>query len=707
MNEPAHPTKGRRRWPWLIWSATVAGLAPTMALSVRNRSFDEDPLFIPIAVMMIAGYATVGAVLTSRTRGNPIGWLLQAVGVLFVLVGMSDEYLQYADATGRIGSTAVALMALLTTLLWAPMLGIVALLLLLFPTGAVPGPRWRPLPWVIVGANAVFVIATVLQPGPLDADDVGIERTITNPLGIEALEPVTSIAATIGSAVALLAIPPALVGLLVRFRRSRDEERQQMRWLASVVSAIAVLVVAQFPLAAVPGDPPLARLASDALFLLSFFLVGVGIPVATGTAVLRYRLYDLDVVGKKTVVFGVVAALVSVIGVAAAVLTGRGAVPSLADSPTLLLSLGVVYGLLAIPLYRVSTRIADRIVYGGRATPYEILTDFAGRVGETYSTEDVLPRMAQLLAEATGAATSHVWLRVGDAFRPAASWPSDAPAPEPVRGPSDDLPELPGHAVAVRHQGELLGALSVQMPASDPMRPSKGRIVLDLASQAGLVLRNVRLIEDVRESRRRIVAAQDDRAKKLERNIHDGAQQQLVALSVKARLARTLAAKDADRTAAMLGEIQADVQAALEDLRDLARGIYPPLLADQGLTAALTAQARKAAVPVSIDANGTSRYPAEVEATVYFSVLEALQNVAKYAAASSATVTLAVRDGQLRFAVTDDGRGFDAASVAHGTGLQGIADRLAAVGGELLVTSTPGGGTTISGRVPVEEAPGR
>ncbi|HEX6130459.1 MAG TPA: sensor histidine kinase, partial [Actinomycetota bacterium] len=306
--------------------------------------------------------------------------------------------------------------------------------------------------------------------------------------------------------------------------------------------------------------------------------------------------------------------------------------------------------------------------------------------------------------QATGATVATVWLRVGGELRPASTWPPDAATVPPVRfdDASDDVAEVLGEdAVAVRHQGELLGALSVRMPASDPIGAGRQRIVRDLAAQAGLVLRNVRLIEELRESRRRIVAAQDDRAKKLERNIHDGAQQQLVALSVKARLAGTLAARDPERTEAMLDEIQTDLQGALEDLRDLARGIYPPLLADQGLAAALTAQARKSPVPVRVDADGAGRFPPDVEATVYFSVLEALQNVSKYADARTATVRLAVTDGRLRFEVVDDGRGFDPAATDRGTGLQGIADRLAAVGGSLEVASTPGHGTTVGGEVPV------
>ena len=193
------------------------------------------------------------------------------------------------------------------------------------------------------------------------------------------------------------------------------------------------------------------------------------------------------------------------------------------------------------------------------------------------------------------------------------------------------------YAAAVRDRGELLGALSVEMPASDPMTPDKERLVADLASQAGLVLRNVALVEELRESRRRLVAAQDHERRKLERNIHDGAQQQLVALAVKARLARQFVARDPAKTEEMLGQIEAETQTALDDLRDLARGIYPPLLADKGLGSALDAQARKAPLPVRVDAEGVGRLPQDVEAAVYFSCLEALQNVAKYAAASEAT----------------------------------------------------------------------
>ena len=195
------------------------------------------------------------------------------------------------------------------------------------------------------------------------------------------------------------------------------------------------------------------------------------------------------------------------------------------------------------------------------------------------------------------------------------------------------------------------------------------------------------------------MAAQDAERRRIERNIHDGAQQQLVALAIKLSITESLIGSDTDGERELLAELRQDAVGAVEDLRDLARGIYPPLLASAGLAAALEAQAKKAPVPTSVTAKAVGRYPQDVEAAVYFCVLEALQNVAKYAGATRAEVRLAASGHSLEFTVTDDGAGFDPGSKAYGTGLQGMADRLHAHGGSLTVRSALGAGTTIAGRV--------
>jgi signal transduction histidine kinase len=410
---------------------------------------------------------------------------------------------------------------------------------------------------------------------------------------------------------------------------------------------------------------------------------------------------------RKAVIVAAMTALFSVVYVA--IVGGIGAAVGASSTPALSFVAAAVVALLFQPALARARRFADRVVYGKRATPYEVLSAFSERVAVTYSDEDVLPRMAHVLADAVGAGRADVWLRIGDQLTVSASWPSDAAPHPPHRMNGDDLPALPSDAAfPVEHQGELLGALTVEMPANDPLDPARSKLVEDLAAQAGLVLRNVRLTEDLRArfdelkaAQKRLVAAQDEERRRLERNIHDGAQQQLVALSVKLRLAEGLVVTDPGRTETMLQELRAETQDALEDLRDLARGIYPPLLADKGLAAALETQAKKSPVPVTVSPDGVGRYAPEIEAAVYFSVLEALQNVAKYAQAAHASIVLRADVGGLTFEVVDDGKGFDRASNGYGTGLQGIADRLGALDGTLEVTSAPGAGTKIAGRIPI------
>jgi signal transduction histidine kinase len=234
------------------------------------------------------------------------------------------------------------------------------------------------------------------------------------------------------------------------------------------------------------------------------------------------------------------------------------------------------------------------------------------------------------------------------------------------------------------------------------------KLVGDLAGQAGLMLRNVGLtadlqarLEELRASRQRLVAAQDAERRRIERDLHDGAQQHLVALKVKLGILQALARKDPERAAALASQVGDDADEALRTLRDLARGIYPPLLADQGLLAALRSQASKAPLPVEVHADGVARYPQETEAAVYFCCLEALQNVAKYAQASRASVRLSATDGSLDFAVQDDGAGFDSAATPSGSGLTNMIDRIDALGGSLEVTSVPGEGTRIKGSLPI------
>ncbi|HEX6538492.1 MAG TPA: sensor histidine kinase, partial [Candidatus Dormibacteraeota bacterium] len=436
------------------------------------------------------------------------------------------------------------------------------------------------------------------------------------------------------------------------------------------------------------------------------------LPVACAIAIFKYRLYGIDIVISRTLVYGSLAVLIT--GVYVGIAVGFGELVGSGGKPNLGLSI-LATAIVAVgfqPARQRLQRVANRLVYGKRATPYQVLSQFSSQVAGSYAADEVLPRMARVLDEGTGAERSTVWLRAGGALHPAATWPAgltDRPETAVALG-NGSLPELPGvtRAVEVRHQGELLGALTVVKRRGESLTPVEEKLLDDLAHQAGLVLKNVgltadlqRRLEELRASRQRLVSAQDQERRRLERNLHDGAQQNLVALKVKLGLAEMLLAKDQERAKATLQQLKADTDEALETLRDLARGIYPPLLAEKGLAVALESQARKATLPVTLDAAGIGRYPQEVEATVYFCVLEALQNVQKYAHAAAATVRLRASDDVLRFDVEDDGRGFDVDRVEKGAGLTNMQDRLDAAGGALTLRSVAGRGTVVSGTIGV------
>lgn len=626
-------------------------------------------------------FPAVGLFVLSRRPTARLGWLMVSMG--FLAAVPSGPYADFALANDLpFGSLALAL----DGPLWVPFIGISGYLLLLFPDGHLPSPRWRWFSWTCGIGLALVMVGIWLYPGPLTESRF---PDVENPIGVDALGPVLDILLIVLVSAPLLMLGGA-VALVVRMRRTTDDVvRHQIRWLAYSASWIAAIyALAFFP-----------TLGNESDWSGWIQTVGVSsfvlIPITIGIAVLRYRLYDIDVVIRKTLVFAAMAAVIALVYVGLVV--GVGALVGSRQSPVLSALAAAVVAIAFQPVRTRARRLADRVVYGERATPYEVMSTFGDQLAGTYSADDVLGRTARVLGEGVGAERARVWLSVGDDFREVAAWPDESLERD------DDF------TTEVRHQGEILGALSVAMPPNDPMNPSKESLVRDLAAQAGLVLRNERLtaalkarLVELQAAQKRLVAAQDAERRNLERNIHDGAQQQLVALQVRQRLAEQLIDRDPTKAKEMLGQIQTDTGTALDDLRDLARGIYPPLLADKGLAAALESQARKATVPVRIDADGIGRFPQEIEAAVYFSTLEALQNTAKYADATAVVITIGRADHQLTFSVTDDGHGFDPASSGRGSGLQGIADRLGALEGEVTVESAPGLGTVVSGVLPVD-----
>jgi signal transduction histidine kinase len=686
---------------WILF--VVAGAA--LSLATRPLHGQGSAPDIPFSIAT-AAFPIVAILILTRQPANRIGWMLMAIGL-----GWAAPLSNYGDFAVSRGLPAGLILVTIGGTMWAPPIGLMGTSLLLrFPDGELLSPRWKRVEWLA----AVTIIGTVLvilfTPGSLV--DSGYPK-LQNPLGIEPLGPLLRFMIVPLIFLLPMTILASAVSMVLRFRRSKGMERLQLKWLttAAAVAAIVYLVAMIASINYVWESNANNPFWVDALqqgAVLSFALI----PISIGFAILKHRLYDIDIVINKTVVFGSLAAFITAVYVA--IVVGIGALIGSGDKPNLGLSI-LATAIVAVAFQPVRERVqhfANHLVYGKRATPYEVLAEFSGKVAETYATEDVLPRMARTVAEGTGAAHAEVWLRSGTELRPAGSWPEGGTATSRSHIALDgQLPDFEGvdHAIAVRHQGEILGALTVTKPAGEPLTPAEEGLLSDLAAQAGLVLRNVGLsaellvrLDELKASRQRLVAAQDETRRRLERDLHDGAQRQLVAMKSRLALAKSAARRDPAETKELLATVKEEAGDALEALRDLARGIYPPLLADQGLVVALEAQARKAPLPVEVHCDGVARYPQEIEAAMYFCCLEALQNVAKHAQATEVTIQVSQAEDVLGFSVTDNGTGFDARAIAHGSGLQNMSDRLEALDGSLRVTSETGLGTTVAGTVPVK-----
>ena len=677
--------------PIILWLLVVLLAAIQLVLSFAVDWHRVPPDFRPTSAsfagaITLMTVTSVGALIAVRRPGNRVGWLVIAIGITACFIDLPRLY---AGLTVYAGWRLPGALWLywFSQLIWIVLFGeILVLLPLIFPDGRLLSRRWR---WPI----ALFALTVLF--GLIGSLDPASTAPLPNPVGIKALNGnlgqiaygwpflVTFFAACI----------LALASLVLRYRRGAEQERQQVKWLLAAVVLLLVALIVQILVPALQNSP-LMPLAASA------------VPVAIGIAVLRYRLYDIDLILNKALVYGGLAAVITAAYLL--IVIGVGAFVGSRNQLALSVLTTLVIALTFHPLRERTQRLANRLVYGRRSTPYETLSQFSEHLSETFSQEDILDRMSRVLAQATGAERGEVWVRSGSRLLLASSSPAlngDRRAELPM--PDGVLPAMErDQVVPVTHQGELLGALAVIKKRGETMNAVEQKLVTDLAAQAGLVLKNVGLnrellarLDDLRASRQRLVAAQDDERRRLERNLHDGAQQHLVALKVNLALAEA-AAQPETKVRSMLAQLKADADEALNTMRELARGIYPPLLASDGLPAALRAQIRRAPIPVELDAEQIPRQPREVESAVYFCCLEALQNIAKYAHATKAGVQLSIDDGELVFRITDDGQGFDARTLKRGSGLENMRDRVDALGGTLRIVSEPGRGTTVEGRVP-------
>ncbi|MGI9605774.1 MAG: sensor histidine kinase [Acidimicrobiales bacterium] len=564
--------------------------------------------------------------------------------------------------------------------------------LLLFPDGRHQGARWR---WLFWFGLALIVVVTLAQ--------AWVFRPPSSTVSPDALfeDYPGAAGAVVANGFFLLSLVSILsvVSLVVRYRQSSGDVRRQILLIALGGALLTAALV-------FGGIVDAVWIEASSVFDV-LVLVGVTLLVLSfAIAILKYRLYELDVVISKTVTYVSLAAIIATVYVGLVV--GVSGVVGGGSAFGLPIVASVLIAMAFQPVRRRLERWANRLVYGERATPYEVLVGFSMRSAEL-SDEELIAVIPQLIVDGTGVEMAAVWTRTDDGFRTAAAWPADT-AMRFVAGADDFVDPEADHSVPVFHDGEMLGGISLVKPVGESVTSIDEGLLSDLASGMGLAVRNARLtgqlrtqVAELEASRERVLAAADEARRTFENDLDAGPQQDLVAVKVKLGPARMLAERaGAEKASALLAQLEHDAGAAIKAVRDFAGGIYPPLLEAEGLAVAMAQQLHAAAIPVSITAEGVARYPREVEAAVYFSVLEALQNTAKYAQATEASVTIEATDRSLTFEVRDDGRGFDAEAVAGGAGLTGMADRLDTVGGTLRIESTPGKGTVVEGSLPVQ-----
>jgi len=706
----------------------VSGTASTIvAFAAQGRTSDAAAAAgwngsTPVSNLVIGAafllFPVVGAIVAPRRPENWLGWVLVLVGLYLAfgqLVG-TYEVAGIVLVPGTLPGARVA--AAFDSASWVPMIVLMGVyVLLLFPDGHLPSPRWRPVAWIVgVGSTIVFVII-LIAPGKLTG---GQFPHVVNPLGVRALKPV------LGWLLILIMVVPlgiiaAAISVVGRFRRSRGTERLQMKWLVTAgaitaaVYAVTIVWSVLYGVLTTAADSrlPVGLSILQNVTILSFALL----PIAIGFAVLRYKLYEIDTIINKALVYGLLATFITTVYVA--IVVGLGQLLGSQDNAALSIAATGTIAVAFQPVRERVRRFANRLVYGKRATPYEVMAGFSRRMAETPSLAEVLPTMASTAARGVGAERSRVRVVLPSGEQRVTAWPVDA---------TDDRFD---RVIDVTHEGEVIGDIAIAKPAGEPLTPGEDVLLADLAAQAGLAMHNTRLAasleiqlaeldERSRQlslSRQRLVTARDAQRRGLERDIREGPQRQLLAIGRQLATVSTAVTTDQATALTALDQLGLDATTTLEGLRDLARGIFPPLLADQGVVAALDAHSRKVGAHATIEATpafAAQRFDVDVEACIYFCCLQAIQNVVRHAGNAAAVVSLDVdpegangqapRAREVGFEVRDQGPGFDLATTPPGMGMQIMQDRVDALAGELTVTSQPGRGTTVKGRLPTAAA---
>jgi two-component system NarL family sensor kinase len=617
----------------------------------------------PFNVGVAVGFSLAGFAIVRRQPANLIGWMFLAGAVGNGLAGAGASYAAY-DLLVRQGSLPGAdLVAGFVFWAWLPIPASIAFTLALFPDGRSLTPRWRPVIyflgagfvlWALGVATTTFAAASP----PLWAQ--GLHNPVELPFGPQL--------AQVGNLVVLAGVAAAAASMLLRFRRSRGEERQQLKWLA-----LAVV-------------PLLATFGSFGNVWVSAIAVSIFV-VPIALAILKYRLYDLDLVINRALVYAALSAVV--VGVYLAVAGAAGLLAS-GQRPNLVSVLATVAAvLIVLPLRQRTQRMVDRLLYGRRHEPLSVVSALARRLEAAGRPDELLDGVVSELADALRLAGLEVRLAGGQVVA--------------SQGQTDRGALL----TPLIYQGLTIGELAATARRGENLSPRDARFLQDLAPQVAVALHALELTLDLKRSRERLVLVQEEERRRIRRDLHDGLGPMLTAVAFQADAARNLVERDPDAAAKLLKEVRIEVGSAISEIRRLVYGLRPPALDEVGLVEALRQHAGRFAdagqggsLAVDIDAPcEVDDLPAAVEVAAYRIAAEAINNAARHANASRCRVRLTAGES-LEVEVVDDGSGWPVDARA-GVGVASMRERAEELGGTLVVSPVSGGGSRVLASIPL------
>ncbi len=683
------PRLSARTARWLAWSLWVAAVGQAMfglLLAVFNR-LSLEQLFSEYVVDTVAAalaFATVGAIVAARRPANAVGWLCCAAGAGTGIVSWSGQYARYTLVTrpGALPGGTVALW--LDSWIWLPPAAIAAVFLpLFFPDGRLPSVRWRPLAWTAIIASVILSASIALDHAPLRIGAMEVQ----NPFALKDAGTLLDVMNSLGILLMLTSLAAAVGAQVVRFRRARGEERQQLKWVAYATALLVGAIVT-------PSVVDPSGFAEDTL--LSGILLSVaypGLPVALGIAILRHRLYDIDVIINRTLVYGALTACI--VGVYVYVVGYLGVIFQAGGS--LLVSL-VATGIVAVlfaPLRQWLQRAVNRLMYGERDEPYRVISRLGERLEAALAPDAVLPSIVATVREALRLPYVAIALpRDGDFEVVAASGK-----------PLADALHLP-----LSYQGEVVGQLLLgPRSPGEEFGPADRRLLDDLAHHAGVAVHGVRVMADLQRSRERLVLAREEERRRIRRDLHDELAPTLAALGLTAATVGELIPGDPARAASVNAKLQTAIRATVSDVRRLVYDLRPPTLDELGLVEAIRERAALYSTPnragggleVTFEVSEPlPEMPAAVEVAAYRIVQEALTNVVRHARAHTCLIRLACGQHELRVEIVDDGVGLPE-QARIGVGLRSMEERAAELGGSCTVERLAPSGTRVSFRLPL------